>query len=110
MRDYRELRAYHRALADTTRLRILGEVGRRPQVSVSDLSLALAVTQPLVSWHLRILRRAGLVVTRRQGRQVLCSVNRVTMAEFHDRLQALVSGAGPRIDIAAAGEAVGPRS
>lgn len=99
MREYRELRAFYRALADTTRLRIIGELGARTHVSVSDLSLALGVTQPLVSWHLRILKRVHLVATRRHGRQVLCSLNRATVAEYQDRLLAVMTGAAPRVDV-----------
>ncbi|GAC1397335.1 MAG: hypothetical protein NVSMB65_16290 [Chloroflexota bacterium] len=109
MREYRELRAYYRALADTTRLRMLGEIARHPQVSVSDLSRALVVTQPLVSWHLRILKRARLGTTRRLGRQVLCSVNRGTAADCEERLQALLSGAVARAEAVVAAEAVGTR-
>jgi DNA-binding transcriptional ArsR family regulator len=107
MREYRELRAYYRALADATRLRILGELGRRGQVGVSDLSLALGVTQPLMSWHLRILKRARLVTTQRQGRQVLCSLNRSTAAEFEERLHALLAGAPARAEAPLGGEVVG---
>jgi DNA-binding transcriptional ArsR family regulator len=35
-----------------------------------------------MSWHLRILRRAGLVTTTRAGRQVHCSVNHSVMEEY----------------------------
>ncbi len=104
MREYRELRAYYRALADTTRLRILGELGHQKQVAVSDLSLALGVTQPLVSWHLRILRRSHLIITRRQGRQVLCSLNKATVAEYEDRLRDVLNGAAARAELAVGGE------
>jgi ArsR family transcriptional regulator len=98
MREYRELRAYYRALADSTRLRILSELGTHKQASVSELSRALGVTQPLISWHLRILKRVRLVATRRQGRQVLCSANRGTIVEFEERLQALMNGAPARVE------------
>jgi DNA-binding transcriptional ArsR family regulator len=110
VREYRELRAYYRALADATRLRILGEVGAHTHISVKELSLALGVTQPLVSWHLRILRRARLVATRRQGRQVLCSVNRATIAEFEGRLRALMGfpAGRPAGGIAEGGREFGP--
>src|SRR5205823_2252864 len=46
----------------------------RGEVTVSDLARAVVPSQPLVSWHLSILRRAGLVSMRREGRQVYCSI------------------------------------
>ena len=58
-----------RALGDETRLRILEHLvtGERP---VSDLIVLLDVGQSLMSHHLRILREAGLVVDRRDGRWI----------------------------------------
>src|ERR687897_3798206 len=58
-----------RALGDETRLRILEHLvtGERP---VSDLIVLLDVGQSLMSHHLRILREAGLVVDRREGRWI----------------------------------------
>ena len=58
-----------RALGDETRLRILEQLvaGERP---VSDLIGLLDIGQSLMSHHLRILREAGLVVDRREGRWI----------------------------------------
>jgi ArsR family transcriptional regulator, arsenate/arsenite/antimonite-responsive transcriptional repressor len=58
-----------RALGDETRLRILEHLvgGER---SVSDLIVLVDVGQSLMSHHLRILREAGLVVDRREGRWI----------------------------------------
>jgi DNA-binding transcriptional ArsR family regulator len=49
-------------------------------MSVTELARRLVntghpITQPLVSWHLAILRRHGLVRTRRHGRLVYCSLD-----------------------------------
>jgi len=49
-------------------------------MSVTELAQRLLntgrpITQPLVSWHLAILRRHGLVRTRRHGRLVYCSLD-----------------------------------
>jgi len=54
------------ALADPTR-RSLYERLRRREQAVGDLAKALAVSQPAVSQHLRVLRRARLVRERREG-------------------------------------------
>ena len=78
----RDLSANFRALADATRLRILRSLWQRQGATVTDLCEELRVSQPLMSWHLRILRRAGLVTTARAGRQVHCSVNHSVMKEY----------------------------
>jgi DNA-binding transcriptional ArsR family regulator len=70
----KELRSAFSALGSQTRLRLLSELAGRGAVTVSDLARAVVPSQPLVSWHLSILRRAGLVVMRREGRQVYCSI------------------------------------
>ena len=54
------------ALADATRLRILGVLAEG-EVSVGHIHEALRIPQPTVSRHLAQLRRAGLVRTRRDG-------------------------------------------
>jgi ArsR family transcriptional regulator len=55
-----------KALADRTRLRILGLLGNN-EVCVCHLHDSLALPQPTVSRHLAYLRRSGLVAVRRDG-------------------------------------------
>src|SRR4051794_39891283 len=55
-----------KALADTTRLRILGLL-LTGEVCVCDVHESLKIPQPTASRHLAYLRRAGLVQTRRDG-------------------------------------------
>nr|MDJ0954789.1 metalloregulator ArsR/SmtB family transcription factor [Acidimicrobiia bacterium] len=57
------------ALGDPIRLRILDEVGGCERC-VCDLQEALDIAPNLLSYHLRILREAGLVVGARRGRWV----------------------------------------
>jgi ArsR family transcriptional regulator len=54
--------------ADPTRLRLLALLGRRKELCVCDLCAVLGESQPKVSRHLAVLRRAGLVDVRREGR------------------------------------------
>lgn len=81
--DTRDLGHALRALSDLARLRIIqylaGHEGE--ETSVSDLTRALRISQPLASWHLRKLRRAQLVTTRRVGRQVFLTLNRARLAD-----------------------------
>ena len=86
-----DLSTFFRALADRKRLRMLEYLAQHEHVPVSDLGLALRMSQPLISWHLRILRRAGLVKTRRSGRQVLCSLNRAAIVSYQRRLDQSLS-------------------
>jgi ArsR family transcriptional regulator len=74
--DYTELKQMLKALGDVARLNLVHVLAEEGEVTVTDLVQALLISQPLVSWHLTILRRAGLVRTRRQGRLVYCSLNR----------------------------------
>ena len=55
-----------KALADATRLRILGLL-LTGEVCVCDIHESLRIPQPKASRHLAYLRRAGLVATRRDG-------------------------------------------
>jgi ArsR family transcriptional regulator, arsenate/arsenite/antimonite-responsive transcriptional repressor len=54
------------ALADATRLRILGLL-LTGEVCVCDIHESLKISQPKASRHLAYLRRAGLVLARREG-------------------------------------------
>lgn len=61
-----EARVFH-VLADPTRRSIFERLARG-ESSVKDLVRRFDVSQPAVSQHLRVLRRAGLARQRRQGR------------------------------------------
>lgn len=62
-----------RALADPTRLRILGLL-RAMELSVGELAQVLGQSQPRVSRHVRILADAGLAVRRKEGSWVFLSL------------------------------------
>jgi ArsR family transcriptional regulator len=61
-----ELERVFKALADTTRLRILALLGNN-EVCVCHIHDSLGLPQPTVSRHLAYLRRSGLVAARRDG-------------------------------------------
>jgi len=63
----RELAGIFRALADETRLQMMGLLLRRHEVCVCDFVEVLGVTQSKASRHLRYLLHAGLVEDRRAG-------------------------------------------
>lgn len=57
-------------LADPVRLRLVYALDVAEELCVGDLALALDVSEDAVSYGLRLLRTAGLVLTRRAGRVV----------------------------------------
>lgn len=61
-----DMETVFRALADATRLRILGLLATG-EVCVCHIHEALKISQPKASRHLAYLRRTGLVATRRDG-------------------------------------------
>ena len=62
-----------KSFANTTRLRMLDLLAKQ-ELTVSDLQSALGITTPNVSQHLAILKGAGVVATRRDGKQIYCSL------------------------------------
>jgi DNA-binding transcriptional ArsR family regulator len=62
-----------RVLGDQTRLRTLLTL-QRGERNVSELCAALRVPQPTVSRHLGILRMAGMVSNRRNGKEIFYSI------------------------------------
>jgi len=67
----RELKAFHRALGDVTRLRAVQILATEGELSVSELVTRLHISQPLMSWHLRRLTRAGSQDRARRPRGAL---------------------------------------
>jgi DNA-binding transcriptional ArsR family regulator len=73
-----------KALADVTRLRILGLLALR-EMCVCEVMVALDLTQPTASHHLRILENVSLVRDRKEGKWVfykLCEADRVKKLLF----------------------------
>lgn len=91
-RDFHLLRDLYRALADPTRLRICAILGESGSMPVNELSARFGLSQPLISWHLRILRNAGLVETRPHGREKLCELRPAAFEALAAAQQRLVEG------------------
>ena len=68
-----------RALGDETRIRLL-ELLTAGERTVADLMEVTELGQSLVSHHLRTLRGAGLVSTRRDGRWIFYATNQPALA------------------------------
>jgi ArsR family transcriptional regulator len=68
-------------LSDGNRLRILRILSRR-ESCVCELIEQLAIPQPLVSYHLRRLREAGLVLSRRKAQWIYYSIEPAAWERF----------------------------
>jgi uncharacterized protein YndB with AHSA1/START domain len=74
-----------KALADPTRRSLLDELFEEDGQTLSALEGRLAMTRFGVMKHLKVLEEAGLVVTRRRGREKLHFLNAVPIRLVHDR-------------------------
>ena len=77
IRQLDQMENLFKALADATRLRILGLL-LSGEVCVCDIHESLKIPQPKASRHLAYLRRAGLVDTRRDGLWIHYRLGRFT--------------------------------
>jgi ArsR family transcriptional regulator, arsenate/arsenite/antimonite-responsive transcriptional repressor len=92
----RAARLFH-ALSDETRLCILERL-RRGERCVCELTDALEAAQSRLSFHLRVLREAGLVTDRREGRWMYYTLNVETLAEVAGLAQTLATPLPARAD------------
>ena len=74
-----------KALADPTRRFLLDRLFERDGRTLTELESELEMTRFGVMKHLRVLAEAGLVVTRRSGREKLHFLNPVPIRLIHDR-------------------------
>src|SRR5450432_2451345 len=74
-----------KALADSTRRFLLDRLFKRDGRTLTELASELEMTRFGVMKHLRLLEDAGLVVTRRSGREKLHFLNPVPIRLIHDR-------------------------
>jgi DNA-binding transcriptional ArsR family regulator len=83
--DDSELGSVFRALADPSRRLLLDLLFERDGRTLTELESELEMTRFGVMKHLRVLEDAGLVVTRRSGREKLHFLNPVPIRLIHDR-------------------------
>jgi ArsR family transcriptional regulator, arsenate/arsenite/antimonite-responsive transcriptional repressor len=84
--------------ADATRLKALGHpvrlgiamrLARAPETCACDFADVFDVSQPTVSEHLRVLRKAGIVTTKRRGTQICYSLDPSAVRQIRAMLGAL---------------------
>jgi ArsR family transcriptional regulator len=87
--------ALFHALSDEKRLRILALLAGG-ELCVCELTEALQLSQSLLSFHLRTLRDAGLVVDRREGRWIYYSLRTKALEEARSAIEELAVEPLPR--------------
>ncbi|TMD97372.1 MAG: helix-turn-helix transcriptional regulator [Chloroflexi bacterium] len=85
-----ELPDHFLAFANPTRLRILERLAKAGEVNVNELAQHLHMSQPRISWHLRMLRVGGVIRTRREGRLVYCSLDVDNIRRYRRRLDEML--------------------
>ncbi|HEX9123917.1 MAG TPA: metalloregulator ArsR/SmtB family transcription factor [Actinomycetota bacterium] len=84
------------ALGDPARMAILAALSRGTRC-VCELVPQLGLAQNLLSYHLRILREAGLVSGARTGRRIEYTIEPDGLQALQQELEDLVSGSGGRV-------------
>ena len=79
--------ARFKALADPTRVRILNLLVRNPELCVCDMNASFDLSQPTVSHHLSILKKAGLVDCDTRGRWCFYRANKDAIAALAAALE-----------------------
>jgi ArsR family transcriptional regulator, arsenate/arsenite/antimonite-responsive transcriptional repressor len=99
-----ELLSVFKALSDETRLRII-KLLEEGELCVCDITAALDMVQPKVSFHLSALKEAGLIKDRKQGKWIHYSLNekdlfrRMLILSACERMQdTTISGDRKRLD------------
>jgi DNA-binding transcriptional ArsR family regulator len=78
-----------RALGHPIRLGIMRRLAAEPETCACDFTEVFGVAQPTISQHLKVLREAGLVRTRRRGTQICYSVDQSGLAMVTDAVAGL---------------------
>ena len=79
-----------RALNHKLRQQILGLIDTEKRITVTEIYVKLRIEQSVASQHLAILRRAGIVVTKRDGKFIHYTVNHSRIDEMKKFVQELV--------------------
>src|SRR5688572_14786638 len=84
MRSLRSETDVYSAIADSTRRALLLRLARDGASNVTELLAALSISQPAVSRHLRVVREAGLIRSRKAGRLRLYAIEATSLRQVYD--------------------------
>jgi ArsR family transcriptional regulator len=78
-----------KALGHPVRLGIALRLAARPETCACDFAEVFEVSQPTISGHLRVMRDAGLVTTKRRGTQICYSLDPGAVRDVREALAGL---------------------
>ena len=81
-----ELQAFLRSLASETRQTILLLFATQPELTVGQVATTIGIGQPTASEHLAILKRAGALRARRDGKEVFYRPDRAQLIQYTEQL------------------------
>ncbi len=87
--DLREQSEFLKSLADPVRLKIL-KLLLRGELCVCELASVFHISQPTLSYHLRILEREGILRSRREGKSRYYSIRNEEVAGIVSRIMELL--------------------
>jgi ArsR family transcriptional regulator len=82
-----------RAVTHHLRLKILDYIDKNPHTNVNSIYNSLGLEQSITSQHLRILRVANLVIAKRNGKQILYSVNYDKISQIDQAIKGFLNDA-----------------
>ena len=71
-----------KALAVPTRRRILHMLNQRPEMSAGQIAALFDISAPSMSHHFNVLKEADLISARREGQQILYSLNTTVVQDL----------------------------
>ncbi|UGQ11944.1 metalloregulator ArsR/SmtB family transcription factor [Yinghuangia sp. ASG 101] len=84
-----------RALGDPIRLSIVRQIAASQELACSALEDTLPVSKPTISYHTKILRQAGIIEVRKNGRNFFYTLRGETLDGLIGELQSLAPGPRP---------------
>ena len=86
------------AIAEPRRRQIVEMLARRGALAVGTIVVALGLPQPAISKHLGVLRKVGIVVVTKQGKQRVYSLEAEKLKTVHDWVKAFEELWGHQLD------------
>lgn len=79
-----------RALKHKLRQQILKLIHDKGQIAVTDIYVKLRLEQSVASQHLAILRKPGIVTTKREGKKIYYSVNYQRLQQINQLMEGIL--------------------
>ena len=81
---------FHRSLSLKLRQQIIKMLEETPRLTVTEIYIKLRIEQSIASQHLSILRRSGVVISKRTGKFIYYSLNKERLVEIGNLIKELV--------------------